>query len=77
MEKKVDAKKSILPIKETKYSQSVEDMNQLVPFLIEQMKPCPSADILFILLETVDYYALVRNFKIKSRTAKKRYRIFK
>ena len=71
MEKKGETKKSILPIKETKYSQSVEDMNQLIPFLIEQMKPCPSGDILFILLETVDYYALVRNFKIKSKTAKK------
>ena len=70
MEKKGEASNAELPIKEIKYSQSVEEMSHLVLILKEQMKECPNEDILFILIETIDYYALLRHFKIKSKTTK-------
>ena len=70
MEKKGEGKKKELPVKEIKYSQTMEEMNQLIPFLREQMSPCPNEDLIFIVIETIDYYNLVRNFKIKSKTGK-------
>lgn len=70
MEKKGGKKNKEMPVKEVKYSQSMEEMNQLIPFLKQQMSPCPTDDLVFILIETIDYYNLVRNFKLKSKTAK-------
>lgn len=58
------------PIKETKYQQVVEEMKQLIPFLIDEMKSCPSDDLYFNLIETVDFYSLKRNFKFKSKKSK-------
>ena len=58
------------PIKETKYQQVVEEVKQLIPFLIEEMKSCPSDDLYFSLIETVDFYSLKRNFKFKSKQTK-------
>ena len=70
MEKKVEANKnSEFPIDEIKYSQTIEEMKQLAQILKDQMKACPSEDIIFNLIETIDYYSLKRNFKIKSKSA--------
>ena len=70
MEKKVEANKnSEFPIDEIKYSQNVEEMRQLTEILKDQMRLCPSEDIIFNLIETIDYYSLKRNFKIKSKSA--------
>ena len=55
------------PNQETKYQQVVEEMKQLIPYLLEEMKSCPADDIVFTLMETVDFYSLKRNFKLKSK----------
>ena len=69
MEKKGQAKQSSQrPIKEKIYTQSLEEMKSLVPFLKDQMSSCPKDDITFILYEKVDYYSLTRNFTLKSKT---------
>ena len=71
MEKKGEPKPNPeLPIKEMKYSQSVEELGKLIPSLKERMKQCPSEDIIFNLIETIDYYGLIRHFKIKSKSEK-------
>ena len=72
MEKANENKISEYPIKEMKYSQSVEEMKQLIPFLKDEMKQCPSENLSFNLVETIDYYSLIRNFKIKSSSPKDR-----
>lgn len=58
------------PIKEKKYTQQLEEMKALIDYLKDHMKPCPSDDIIFNLIEVVDYYNLKRNFKIKSKSDK-------
>ena len=71
MEKKVEPKPNPeLPIKEMKYSQSVEELGKLIPSLKERMRSCPSEDIIFNLIEIIDYYGLTRSFKIKSKSEK-------
>ena len=40
-------------------------MKQLIPFLKEEMKSCPTQDFVFNLIETVDFYALKRFFNLK------------
>lgn len=50
------------------YSQSVEEMKELIQYLRQFMTPCPNEDITFNLVETIDYYNLSRNFKIKSKS---------
>jgi hypothetical protein len=68
MEKKIEANAiSEFPVNEMKYSQSVDEIKQLIPYLKEEMKPCPSEEIYFNLIETIDYYGLKRIFKIKSK----------
>ena len=68
MEKKVEVKEiSEFPVNEMKYSQSVEEIKQLIPYLKEEMKPCPSEEIVFNMIETIDYYGIKRTFKIKSK----------
>lgn len=68
MEKKIEANAiSEFPVNEMKYSQSVDEIKQLIPYLREEMKPCPSEEIYFNLIETIDYYGLKRIFKIKSK----------
>ena len=54
------------PIEETKYQQTVEEMKTLIPILKDEMKSCPSQDLVFTLIETVDFYTLKRFFKLKS-----------
>ena len=54
------------PNEEVKYQQIMEEMKQLVPFLKEEMKPCPVDNFVFTLIETVDFYSLKRFFKLKS-----------
>lgn len=49
---------SDFPNEETKYQQTVEEMKQLIPFLKEEMKSCPNQDLVFTLIETVDFYSL-------------------
>ena len=44
-------------------------MKQLAQILKDQMKAYPSEDIIFNLIETIDYYSLKRNLKIKSKSA--------
>ena len=56
------------PNEETKYQQSMEEMKQLIPFLKEEMKACPNQDLVFTLIETVDFYSLKRFFKLKSNS---------
>ena len=56
------------PNQETKYQQVIEDMKQLIPFLEEEMKKCPSEDLIFTLIETIDFYSLKRNFKFKLKS---------
>ena len=70
MEKKEAKNFPELPVKEMKYSQSVDELINLIPHLKDEMKQCPSEDIIFNLIETVDYYGLTRNFKIKSKSDK-------
>lgn len=68
MEKNNKAKqKALFPTKQMKYIQSVDEMKLLIPYLIERMSSCPRDDISFNLIEKVDYYGLVRNFKLKSK----------
>ena len=67
-EKEETLKSKDFPIQETKYQQIVEEMKQLIPFLIEEMKACPKDDLIFSLIETVDFYNLKRNFKFKSKS---------
>lgn len=59
-----------LPIKDVKYSQNIEEMKIVIDFLMERMKSCPSDDIVFNLVETVEYYSLKRNFKLKTKSEK-------
>lgn len=59
---------SDFPNEETKYQQTVEEMKQLIPFLKEEMKSCPNQDLVFTLIETVDFYSLKRFFKLKSNS---------
>ena len=54
------------PVEETKYQQTVEEMKTLIPNLKEEMKACPTTDLVFTLIETVDFYTLKRFFKLKS-----------
>ena len=54
------------PNEEIKYQQSMEEMKQLVPFLKEEMKSSPTDNLIFTLIETVDFYSLKRFFKLKS-----------
>ena len=56
------------PNEEIKYQQSMEEMKQLVPFLKEEMKSCPTDNLIFTLIETVDFYSLKRFFKLKSNS---------
>ena len=70
MEKKEGKNFPELPVREMKYSQSVDELVKLIPHLKDEMKQCPSEDIIFNLIETVDYYGLTRNFKIKSKSDK-------
>ena len=58
------------PIKEKKYTQQLEEMKALIDYLKEHMRPCPSDDLIFNLIEVVDYYNLKRNFKLKSKSDK-------
>lgn len=53
------------PNEETKYQLIVEEMKLLIPFLKEEMKSCPNNDLVFTLIETVDFYSLKRFFKLK------------
>jgi hypothetical protein len=55
------------PNQEIKYQQVVEEMKQLIPCLSDEMKSCPTEDLSFSLMETVDFYSLKRNFKFKSK----------
>lgn len=66
MDKK--GEKSELPIKEMKYSQNMEEMKQLIPVLKNLMTSCPSEEVIFSLLETIDQYSFIRNFKIKTKS---------
>ena len=43
-------------------------MKQLIPFIREEMKSCPSENFIFNLIETVDFYSLKRYFKFKSNS---------
>ena len=43
-------------------------MKQLAQILKDQIKAYPNEDIIFNLKETIDYYSLKRNFKIKSKS---------
>ena len=58
-----------LPIKQMEYTQNIEEMKLLIEILEEQMKSCPSDEIIFNLIETIDYYSLKRNFKLKSKSS--------
>ena len=69
MEKKAESKTSVYPEGRVTYSQSVEEMKELIQNLKNYMAPCPSEDITFNLVETIDYYNLRRNFKIKSKSS--------
>ena len=51
------------PNEEVKYQQSMEEMKQLIPFLKEEMKLSPTENLVFTLIETVDFYSLKRFFK--------------
>ena len=69
MEKKGEAKqKSFLPVKEMKYTQSLDEMKPLISHIKDQMMPCPIDDLIFHLVEKVDYYSLIRNFTLKTKT---------
>jgi hypothetical protein len=56
------------PNEETKYQLIVEEMKTLIPIIKEEMKSCPTPDLVFSLIETVDFYTLKRFFKLKSKT---------
>ena len=58
----VKSNSSDFPNEETKYQLIVEEMKQLIPFLKEEMKSCPTQDLVFTLIETVDFYTLKRFF---------------
>ena len=69
MEKKPEGKiKTILPVKEMKYTQSVEEMKILVNNLKDQMSACPKDDLIFHLSERVDYYSIIRNFTLRIKS---------
>ena len=57
-----------LPNGEVKYQQNMEEMKQLIPFIREEMKACPSEHLTFNLTETVDFYSLKRHFKFKTNS---------
>lgn len=54
------------PNGEIKYQQNVEEMKKLVPLIKEEMKACPSENLIFSLIETIDFYSLKRSFKLKN-----------
>ena len=56
------------PVAEVKYQQNMEEMKQLIPFIREEMKSCPSENFIFNLIEPVDFYSLKRYFKFKSNS---------
>jgi hypothetical protein len=56
------------PNEEIKYQQSMEEMKQLIPFLKEEMKLSPTENLIFTLIETVDFYSLKRFFKLKTNS---------
>jgi hypothetical protein len=69
MEKKGEAKqKSFLPVNEMKYTQSLDEMKPLISHIKDQMMPCPKDDLIFNLVEKVDYYSLIRNFTLKTKS---------
>ena len=43
------------PNQQTKYQQVVEEMKHLVPVLQEEMAKCPSNNLIFTLIETIDF----------------------
>ena len=57
------------PNEEIRFQLIVEEMKQLIPFLKEEMKACPTQDLVFTLIETVDFYTLKRFFKLKSNVS--------
>ena len=69
MEKKTESKTSVYPESRVTYSQSFEEMKDLIQNLKNYMIPCPNEDITFNLVETIDYYNFRRNFKIKSKSS--------
>lgn len=69
MEKNTESKTSVYPEGRVTYSQSVEEMKELIQNLKNYMTPCPNEDLTFNLVETIDYYNLRRNFKIKSKSS--------
>ena len=56
------------PNQQTKYQQVVEEMKQLIPVLQEEMAKCPSNNLIFTLIETIDFYSLKRKFAFKSKS---------
>ena len=60
-----------LPNQQTKYQQVVEEMKKLIAVILEEMKHCPTNDLVFTLFETVDFYSLKRNFKFKLKSPSK------
>ena len=56
------------PNQQTKYQQVVEEMKQLIPVLQEEMAKCPSNNLIFTLIETIDFYSLKRKFTFKSKS---------
>ena len=68
MEETITKPNNDFPNEETKYQQNVEEMKQLIPFLKEEMKSCPNQDLVFTLIETVDFYTLKKIFKLKSNS---------
>ena len=51
-----------------KYTQSLDEMKPLISHIKDQMMPCPIDDLIFHLVEKVDYYSLIRNFTLKTKT---------
>lgn len=60
---------SNFPIKAEKYQQTMEEMKKLIPFVKEEMKACPNSNIVFSLLEHVNFYSMKRSFELKSNSS--------
>lgn len=60
-----------VPNQQTKYQQVVEEMKKLIAIIKEEMKLCPTNDLVFTLIETVDFYSLKRSFKFKLKSPSK------
>jgi hypothetical protein len=56
------------PNQEIKYQQNMEEMKQLIPYLKEELKTSPTENLVFTLIEIVDFYSLKRYFKLKSNS---------